>query len=179
MSIPKSVQDFLDGYPGLVDDPARRKNFEFHSNDIRSILDDITIQEIHERLLAFTSHVMRSLIIFSVDGLVIMMDWRKNMDIYSGCRCTPSCRGIRAFQLLGLSRFPIREHGSNNDSQPLQTHEIKSMKADPIILERVIKSYQLMLDFFGMHLVSKETGLVGRALPPRDFAPRYYNLLSE
>jgi Opioid growth factor receptor (OGFr) conserved region len=88
-------------------------------------------------------------------------------------------RGIRAFQLLGFSRFPIREYGMNYDSQPLQTHEIESMKADPTILERVIKSYQLMLDFYGMHLVSKETGLVDRALPPRYFAPRYRNLVRE
>ena len=85
----------------------------------------------------------------------------------------------RAFQVLGFSRFPIREYGMNYDSQPLQTHEIESMKADPIILERVIKSYQLMLDFYGMHLVSKETGLVERALPPRCFAPRYRNLVRE
>ena len=101
------------------------------------------------------------------------------MDIYSGCRFTLFCRRIRAFQLLGFSRFPIREYGMNYDSQPLQTHEIESMKADPIIMERVIKSYQLMLDFYGMHLVSKETGLVSRALPPRYFAPRYRNLVRE
>ena len=67
----------------------------------------------------------------------------------------------------------------NYDSQPLQTHEIESMKADPTILERVIKSYQLMLDFYGMHLVSKETGLVDRAPPPRHFASRYHNLVRE
>lgn len=67
----------------------------------------------------------------------------------------------------------------NYDSQPLQTHEIESMKADPIILKRVIRSYQLMLDFYGMHLVSRETGLVDRALPPRYFAPRYGNLVRE
>ena len=88
-------------------------------------------------------------------------------------------RGIRAFQMLGFSRFPIREYGMNYDSQPLQTHEIESMKADPTIIERVIKSYQLMLDFYGMHLVSKESGLVDRVLPPRYFAPRYRNLVRE
>ena len=87
--------------------------------------------------------------------------------------------GIMAFQLLGFSRFPIREYGMNYDSQPLQTHEIESMKADPTILDRVINSYQLMLDFYGMHLVSKETGLLDRALPPRYFAPRYRNLVRE
>jgi Opioid growth factor receptor (OGFr) conserved region len=93
--------------------------------------------------------------------------------------CVLFCRGIRAFQLLGFSRFPIREKGVNYDSQRLQKHEIESMKADSIILERVIKSYQLMLDFYGMHLVSKETGLVDRVLPPRNFAPRYFNFVRE
>ena len=91
--------------------------------------------------------------------------------------------GVLLYQVIFNSyrfiRFPIREYGMNYDSQPLQIHEIESMKADPIILERVIKSYQLMLDFYGMHLVSKETGLVGRALPPRYFAPRYRNLVRE
>jgi hypothetical protein len=67
----------------------------------------------------------------------------------------------------------------NYDSQPLQTHEIDSMKADPIILTRVVRSYQLMLDFYGMHLVSEETGLLDRAHPPRYFAPRYRNLVRE
>ena len=50
MSIPRDVQEFLDGYPGVDDDPAYRENFEFYSNDIRCIPDNRTIQEIHERL---------------------------------------------------------------------------------------------------------------------------------
>jgi hypothetical protein len=176
MSIPRDVQEFIDGYPGVDDDPTCRENFEFYSNDIRCIPDNRSIQEIHERLPVYIPRIMWSLNIFSVDGLVIMTNWNTNMDIYSGCRCTLFAK---AFQLLGFSRFPIREYGMNYDSQPLQTHEIESMKADPIILERIIKSYQLMLDFYGMHLVSKETGLVDRAPPPRYFAPRYRNLVRE
>jgi len=140
MSIPRDVKEFLDGYPGVHDDPSCRENFEFYSNDIRCIPDDRTIQEIHERWIGD----------------------------YSGLEYKHGY-----IQWL----FPIREYGMNYDSQPLQTHEIESMKADPIIIERVIKSYQLMLDFYGMHLVSKETGLVSRALPPRYFAPRYRNLV--
>lgn len=63
MSIPKDVQDFLNGYPGVIDDPSARKNFEFYSNDIRCIPDYQTIQEIHERLLVYIPRVMWSLII--------------------------------------------------------------------------------------------------------------------
>lgn len=67
----------------------------------------------------------------------------------------------------------------NYESQPLQTHEISEMKADPVILQRIISSYELMLDFYGMRLVSEETGLLDRTLPPRDYASRYHNLVRE
>ncbi|KAJ6508610.1 opioid growth factor receptor conserved region-domain-containing protein [Mycena sanguinolenta] len=73
--------------------------------------------------------------------------------------------------------FPIREHGMNFESQPLQPHEIAAIKADPRALERLLASYRLMLDFYGMRLVSEETGAVDRALPPRNYAPRYENLV--
>ncbi|KAJ7442663.1 opioid growth factor receptor conserved region-domain-containing protein [Mycena latifolia] len=73
--------------------------------------------------------------------------------------------------------FPIREHGMNYESQPLQPHEITAMKADPRVLERLLASYRLMLDFYGMRLVSEETGAVDRSLPPRNYAARYQNLV--
>lgn len=75
------------------------------------------------------------------------------------------------------SSFPIREHGMNFESQPLQPHELEAMKADPVIIERIISSYRLMLDFYGMRLVSTETGLISRSLPPRNYASRYNNLM--
>ena len=75
-----------------------------------------------------------------------------------------------------MIRFPIREFGVNYASQPLQIHEIEAMKADPEIMERILKSYQLMLDFYGMRLVSLETGLVARCLPLGNHKLRYRNL---
>lgn len=51
------------------------------------------------------------------------------------------------------------------------------MKADPLIIERILTSYKLMLDFYGMQLVSPESGLVDRSLPPRNFSARYINLI--
>lgn len=65
----------------------------------------------------------------------------------------------------------------NYESQPLQLHEIQAMKSDPVIIERVVQSYRLMLDFYGMRLVSVELGLVDRVLPPRNFETRYRNLV--
>ncbi len=37
-------------------------------------------------------------------------------------------------------RFPIREYGMNYESQPLYKHEIERMKADPVIIQRVIRA---------------------------------------
>jgi len=65
----------------------------------------------------------------------------------------------------------------NFESQPLQPHEIQVMKSDPVIIERVVQSYRLMLDFYGMRLVSAELGLVDRVPPPRNFETRYRNLV--
>jgi len=98
MSIPRDVQEFLDGYPGVDDDPTYRANFEFYSNSARCIPDSRTIEEIHERLPAYIQPVMWSLIICSVDGLVIMTDWNTSMDIYNGCGCILFWR-IRYFSI--------------------------------------------------------------------------------
>ena len=51
------------------------------------------------------------------------------------------------------------------------------MASNPLIIQRLMKSYQLMLDFYGMRLVSHETGLVDRCLPPRNYRSRYRNLV--
>jgi hypothetical protein len=67
----------------------------------------------------------------------------------------------------------------NYQSQSLQVHEAEAMKAEPEVLKRVITSYKLMLDFYGMQLLSEESGLVGRSSPPRNFGNRYRNLVSE
>ncbi|KDR82797.1 hypothetical protein GALMADRAFT_238346 [Galerina marginata CBS 339.88] len=140
MSVPRDVQEFLDEYPGVKDDPSSKANLEFYSNNRRSRPDNRTIDEIHEKWFG---------------------DYGK-LEAKHGY-----------IQWL----FPIREYGMNYESQPLQTHEIQDMQADPVVIARVIGSYRLMLDFYGMRLVSAETGLVDRALPPRNYAPRYHNLV--
>lgn len=61
-------------------------------------------------------------------------------------------------------------------ASPLQPHEVEAMKADPDIISRLIKSYELMLDFYGMRLLSIETGLLSRTEPTRIWTGRYRNL---
>lgn len=64
----------------------------------------------------------------------------------------------------------------NFQAMPLQLHEIEKMKANPTVIERIVKSYTLMLDFYGMQLLSHETGLIDRS---GNYASRYQNLLRE
>ena len=73
--------------------------------------------------------------------------------------------------------FPIQEFGMNYESQPLQRHELAAMKANSEIVARVLRSYRLMLDFYGMDLCSPETGLLRRAEPESKNKERYRNLV--
>mmetsp|Transcript_6467 Transcript_6467/g.7023 ORF Transcript_6467/g.7023 Transcript_6467/m.7023 type:complete len:324 (-) Transcript_6467:110-1081(-) len=59
--------------------------------------------------------------------------------------------------------FPIREHGMNMQSQVLQPHEITVIREDPLCQKRIVKSYSLMLDFYGLKLVDEKTGEIARA----------------
>eukprot|EP00759_Apiculatamorpha_spiralis_P012014 PhF_6_TR19107/c0_g1_i1/m.28113 len=70
--------------------------------------------------------------------------------------------------------FPIQEHGMNHNSVPLQKHEITAMRNDPIIIDRIFLSYELILDFFGMELVDRATGVVRRC--SAGHSHQYHNL---
>eukprot|EP00999_Lentomonas_sp_LEN2_P002532 NODE_416_length_1524_cov_40.155333_g384_i0.p1 GENE.NODE_416_length_1524_cov_40.155333_g384_i0~~NODE_416_length_1524_cov_40.155333_g384_i0.p1 ORF type:complete len:433 (+),score=69.82 NODE_416_length_1524_cov_40.155333_g384_i0:101-1399(+) len=70
--------------------------------------------------------------------------------------------------------FPIREcSGFNGRSQALQLHEARTMAADEDVKRRVIKSYELMLDFFGMKLTDPHSGTVVRG---DNYEEQYRNL---
>ena len=75
-----------------------------------------------------------------------------------------------------IRRFPIREFGMNYQSQPLQRHEIEKMKDDPEIIQRIIISYELILDFYGFRLLDQETGLLDTVLPPKNAPSRFKHL---
>lgn len=72
-------------------------------------------------------------------------------------------------------RFPIQEYGLNYAAQPLQKHEIKAMTKDETVMRRIVTSYKLMLDFYGMRLESEATGLIVRST---NYAAQYRNLCS-
>ena len=68
--------------------------------------------------------------------------------------------------------FPIRERGVNWDAQPLQAHEITVMKADPAIVERATRGFEMMLDFYGFAL-DRSSSTISRA--PK-YENQFYNL---
>jgi len=69
--------------------------------------------------------------------------------------------------------FPIRENGMNIRSQKLQPHEIEAIKTDHECAARLVRSYELMLDFYGIVLQNRETGELQRS---ENWKSRYENL---
>jgi hypothetical protein len=90
MSIPRDVQEFLDEYPGVMDDPSSTENLEFYSNNLRCRPDNRTIDEIHERYCTLHVDLLTLLISSTVDGSGIMENWRPSTDIYNGCTLNSS-----------------------------------------------------------------------------------------
>jgi hypothetical protein len=177
MAFPRDIRDFLEGYPGNQDNSSRSANLEFYYNARRCRPDNLFIEEILEQyvkrsdfLLSFNVYVQVARGIPEIRILTRFHSMAVGLEIKSE---------IMALKAWCEIRFPIREHGMNYESQPLQAHEISSMKADDAIIQRVIRAYSLMLDFYGMRLFSPKTGLLDRSLPPRNYANRYRNLISE
>ncbi|NXG48779.1 OGFR factor, partial [Psilopogon haemacephalus] len=69
--------------------------------------------------------------------------------------------------------FPLREHGMNWRAKPLTWKEIQAFKKSEEVMQRFIRAYQLMLRFYGITLVNKETGELKRA---ENWAERFQNL---
>ncbi|XP_054641177.1 opioid growth factor receptor [Dunckerocampus dactyliophorus] len=59
--------------------------------------------------------------------------------------------------------FPLREPGVNYMASELTKKEIEAFKSNEDAKKRLVESYELMLGFYGIRLVNKETGEVTRA----------------
>ncbi|CAF3675036.1 unnamed protein product [Rotaria socialis] len=59
--------------------------------------------------------------------------------------------------------FPLQERGLNWSAEKLQKHEIDLIKRDGEALKRILKSYELMLDFYGFQLIDNTTGELRRS----------------
>ncbi|KAM9785981.1 opioid growth factor receptor [Neosynchiropus ocellatus] len=69
--------------------------------------------------------------------------------------------------------FPLREPGVNYMATELTKKEIEAFKNSEDAKRRLVESYELMLGFYGIRLVNKETGEVKRA---ENWKERFGNL---
>ncbi|XP_063815352.1 opioid growth factor receptor-like [Pseudophryne corroboree] len=69
--------------------------------------------------------------------------------------------------------FPLQERGVNPHAVPLTMNEIEIMKKDEDITRRFLRSYKLMLGFYGISLQDEKTGEVARA---ENWKERFSNL---
>uniref|UniRef100_A0A1A8L8S2 Opioid growth factor receptor n=1 Tax=Nothobranchius pienaari TaxID=704102 RepID=A0A1A8L8S2_9TELE len=69
--------------------------------------------------------------------------------------------------------FPLREPGVNYMASELTKKEIEAFKQSSDAKKRLVESYELMLGFYGIRLVNKETGEVKRA---ENWKERFGNL---
>ncbi|XP_026104598.1 opioid growth factor receptor-like [Carassius auratus] len=69
--------------------------------------------------------------------------------------------------------FPIQEPGVNWRAHVLSKMEIKLFRKDEEVKKKLVKSYKLMLDFYGIRLIDESTGKVDRAL---NWEERFKNL---
>jgi hypothetical protein len=70
--------------------------------------------------------------------------------------------------------FPIREGGMNHEAQPLSKYESELFQKDVNLQKKMIKSYELILDFYGMKLLDEKSGKISRN--EKNWERRYYNL---
>ena len=54
--------------------------------------------------------------------------------------------------------FPTFQKRRNPEAPELSLQEIKAMKQDTIIKDKYLQSYELFLDFCGIHLIDKKSG---------------------
>ncbi|XP_062252351.1 opioid growth factor receptor-like [Platichthys flesus] len=69
--------------------------------------------------------------------------------------------------------FPLREPGMNQEASILTREEIEAFLRNDTARANLLKSYELMLDFYGIELCDKKTGKVSRASNWKD---RFCNL---
>uniref|UniRef100_A0A8C5P397 Opioid growth factor receptor n=1 Tax=Jaculus jaculus TaxID=51337 RepID=A0A8C5P397_JACJA len=91
----------------------------------------------------------------------ILQDWKDNYDLLED--------NHSYIQWL----FPLREPGVNWHAKPLTLKEIEAFKRCEVIRERLIRAYELMLGFYGIHLENRDTGAVCRA---QNYQQRFKNL---
>lgn len=69
--------------------------------------------------------------------------------------------------------FPLREAGVNSLAQELQLHEARTIRSDPLLVDRALRCYVLMLDFYGFRMIDRKTGAL---VPSENAVERWANM---
>ncbi|XP_074832154.1 uncharacterized protein LOC142001115 [Carettochelys insculpta] len=69
--------------------------------------------------------------------------------------------------------FPLHERGMNWRAKPITHKEIQAFKKSAEVMQRFVRAYKLTLGFYGINLISEETGEVRRA---ENWLQRFRNL---
>jgi len=73
--------------------------------------------------------------------------------------------------------FPIREQGLNYAADPLQLHEAEAIRDDEECQTRLLRSFQMMLDFYGMDFDEDNPLIITRHQDLRVCRQQYVNLM--
>ncbi|KAK8845450.1 hypothetical protein IAR55_006163 [Kwoniella newhampshirensis] len=130
MSRPRDIDQFLNSYPSVRPNPAASSNLLFYSNKLPLQPDDFKYEQFME----------------SYDRDYIELE----ANHYEAMVSTLEPRADTEITVCPIGLFPIREHGVNPRAQPLEPHEISAMEQDPKILGRLLRSYKMMLGFYGI-----------------------------
>ncbi|XP_058859422.1 opioid growth factor receptor-like [Acipenser ruthenus] len=147
MRAAKDMQIYRHGYPNLQENEENANkemcNLLFYQNACPSEPDGVTIEEFHS-------------------------EWKTNYR-----KLVRTFLQSRDEHCSMAKLFPLREPGMNYRAYELTQKEMKAFQQSEEAKQRLVKSYKLMLGFYGIELVDEGTGEVRRA---NNWEERYSNL---
>ncbi|KAG0423395.1 hypothetical protein HPB47_000829 [Ixodes persulcatus] len=138
---------YREHFPHDVDDPGLNENYRFYLNELASRPNGLLIED------------------------MLSQWWGKYDILETNHDYMPWSVAVSFSALFPMSTvlsdsnglFPTRGKSHNPACQRLQLHEAQSMKQDPVVQARLMRSYKMMLDFFGLELLDEAKGVVDKA----------------
>ncbi|WWC97092.1 hypothetical protein V866_003970 [Kwoniella sp. B9012] len=147
MPRPRDIDLFLSSYAGQSSSSLGDKNYRFYSNRIPCQPDGLKYEEWMKRY----------------ENDMIELELNQQVVLISTWNSSQICGYVQWF-------FPIRERGVNPLAQPLTPDEIDKMKVDETIQDRLLRSYKMMLSFYGIDFNN------GKLKLSQDHKERFRNL---
>ena len=179
MSREDQMEAYLKGHPEAKDNAKKNKNIDFYRGAKAMKPYDCFIDDFHRLPAANTATASAAESSdLDVPNSGVVNANGTNRAATTGSRSSTQWAGNYSKLEIEHSYiqwlFPIQEGGGmSSTSQPLQRHEIVAINKDKAVQTRFRRSYEVMLDFFGMKLVDRNTGKIARSA---DYKDRYHNL---